>query len=402
MNPEKTRTTEEKMAGLFSEKKPFSEHFIKWEDNSLPDKYDHNCFEYTGQPTTGEFRKALEYQRRRGNTFIKMEGDRPLTDSFGLEEDITVTMVLNRDVRGWRRNKNLRFDSPSIEELEEIELKHFGPVYGESFTLRNVRRLHEKLRYHGAYKGNVLAASCYTFSSQGMVCIDGLIVDEAYRNQYIATSLIAHIAETYAGSTVFLHADEADTPMEMYLKMGFEITDHLYEYSCTDVSLLSGLYGRYTDVGFRKLRAEETDLLKEFLYEAIFIPEGMEPPDRSIVDLPELALYYEDFGKGQADVCFLAEAEGKAVGAVWTRLMDDYGHVDDETPSFAISLYKEYRSRGIGTVMMRLMLDHLRRQGYRSASLAVQKANPAVKMYRRVGFRTIRENDEEYIMVCRL
>jgi len=402
MNPEKTRTTEEKMAGLFSEKKPFSEHFIKWEDNSLPDKYDHNCFEYTGQPTTGEFRKTLEYQRRRGNTFIKLEGDRPLTDSFGLEEDITVTMVLNRDVRGWRRNKNLRFDSPSIEELEEIELKHFGPVYGESFTLRNVRRLYEKLSYHGAYMENVLVASCYTFSSEGMVCIDGLIVDEAYRNQYIATSLIAHIAETYAGSKVFLHADEAGTPKEMYLKMGFEITDHLYEYSCTDILLLSGLYGRYTDVGFRKLRAEETDLLKEFLYEAIFIPEGMEPPDRSIVDLPELALYYKDFGKGQADNCFLAEAEGKAVGAVWTRLMDDYGHVDDDTPSFAISLYKEYRSRGIGTVMMRLMLDHLRRQGYRSASLAVQKANPAVKMYRRVGFRTIRENDEEYIMVCRL
>ena len=47
----------------------------------------------------------------------------------------------------------------------------------------------------------------------------------------------------------------------------------------------------------RILGAEETDLLKDFLYEAIFIPEGVEPPDRSIIELPELRVYYEDFGK---------------------------------------------------------------------------------------------------------
>ena len=50
----KTRFVEERMAGLFSEQKPFSEHFVKWEDKLLPDKYDHNCFEYFGQPTREE------------------------------------------------------------------------------------------------------------------------------------------------------------------------------------------------------------------------------------------------------------------------------------------------------------------------------------------------------------
>ena len=29
----------------------------------------------------------------------------------------------------------------------------------------------------------------------------------------------------------------------------------------------------------RTLRDDETELLKDFLYEAIFIPEGVEPPD---------------------------------------------------------------------------------------------------------------------------
>ena len=152
----------------------------------------------------------------------------------------------------------------------------------------------------------------------------------------------------------------------------------------------------------RKLRSEETELLKDFLYEAIFVPEGAVPPDRSIIERPELTLYYEGFGNGLADNCLVAEVDGKVVGAVWTRLMNDYGHVDDETPSFAISLYKEYRGKGIGTARMRNMLDLLKSQGYKRASLAVQKANYAVWMYKAIGFSTVDENDEEYIMVCTL
>ena len=80
----------------------------------------------------------------------------------------------------------------------------------------------------------------------------------------------------------------------------------------------------------------------------------------------------------------------------------DYGHVDDEPPPFAISLLPEYRGRGIGTRLMREMLLLLKEQGFRQASLAVQKANYAVRMYRNAGFEVTGENDEEYIMVCRL
>ena len=152
----------------------------------------------------------------------------------------------------------------------------------------------------------------------------------------------------------------------------------------------------------RKLRDDETELLKNFLYEAIYIPDGIQPPERSIIELPELSIYYEDFGNSPADNCLVAEEDGKVVGAVWTRIMNDYGHVDDETPSFAISLYKEYRGKGFGTEMMRRMLGLLKEQGYKKASLAVQKANYAVRMYEKVGFEIIDENDEEYIMVCEL
>ena len=153
---------------------------------------------------------------------------------------------------------------------------------------------------------------------------------------------------------------------------------------------------------FRELRETETGLLQDFLYEAIFIPAGVEPPPREIIKQRELKIYYEGFGTGRADHCIVADDNGKVVGAAWTRIMNDYGHVDDETPSFAISLFKEYRGQGIGTRLMLMMLDLLKEKGYKRASLAVQKANYAVRMYKKVGFEIVDENEEEYIMVCKL
>ena len=153
---------------------------------------------------------------------------------------------------------------------------------------------------------------------------------------------------------------------------------------------------------FRTLRDNETALLKEFTYEAIFLPAGAQPPDRSIVERPELSLYYEGFGSGRADNCIVAEQNGRIIGAIWSRIMRDYGHVDDDTPSLAISLYKEYRGQGIGTRLMDKMLERLMQQGFSQASLAVQKANYAVKLYEKAGFKTVAENNEEYVMICHL
>lgn len=152
----------------------------------------------------------------------------------------------------------------------------------------------------------------------------------------------------------------------------------------------------------REMEQAEYPLLEHFLYEAIFIPEGVQPPPKSIIHTPELQVYIADFGMKKDDRALVAEADGSVIGAVWTRIMPDYGHLDDNTPSFAISLDSAYRGLGIGTEMMRRMLDLLRDCGYAQCSLAVQKANYAVKMYRKVGFQTVGENDEEYIMVNRL
>lgn len=152
----------------------------------------------------------------------------------------------------------------------------------------------------------------------------------------------------------------------------------------------------------REIKKSEYPQLNNFLYEAIFIPEGTDAPTKSIINTPRLQVYISNFGTKKDDYCLVAEADGKIVGAVWVRIMNDYGHVDDETPSFAISLYKEYRGLGLGTEMMKKMLSLLKTNGYEKASLAVQKANYATQMYQRVGFEIVNENEEEYIMVNHL
>ena len=152
----------------------------------------------------------------------------------------------------------------------------------------------------------------------------------------------------------------------------------------------------------RNIREAEYKVLSDFLYEAIFIPDGVKAPSKDIINKPELQVYISDFGKHKGDYGLVAESDKKIVGAVWVRIMNDYGHVDNETPSFAISLFPEYRNHGIGTALMKSMIALLKAEKYKQASLAVQKANYAVNMYKNVGFEIVDENEEEYIMICKL
>jgi len=109
-------------------------------------------------------------------------------------------------------------------------------------------------------------------------------------------------------------------------------------------------------------------------------------------------MYTDHFGQ-EDDTALVAEIDGKIVGAVWTRIIHDYDHIDDDTPSLSISLYKQYRGLGIGTELMKHMLVLLKEAGYKKVSLSVQKENYAVNMYRNLGFDIVVDNEQDYIMV---
>ena len=153
------------------------------------------------------------------------------------------------------------------------------------------------------------------------------------------------------------------------------------------------------EIGIRGMKPADYPYLRDFLYEAIFVPEGAAPPSREIIDKPELQVYIQDFGEKPDDCALMAVVDGKPAGAVWTRIMQDYGHLDDKTPSLAIALYPQYRGWGIGTALMQAILGMLRAMGYPGVSLSVQRSNYAAKMYQKLGFQTVRQNGEEDLML---
>lgn len=153
------------------------------------------------------------------------------------------------------------------------------------------------------------------------------------------------------------------------------------------------------DYKIREMKKYEYKLLDDFLYEAIFQRDETNLVPKNIIENPELQVYIKNFGEEKDDYCLCAEINDKVVGAVWVRNIKGYGSIDDITPEFAISLYRDFRGYGIGTAMMKEMLRILKNAGYSKTSLAVQKDNYALKMYIAVGFEIIDENEQEYIMV---
>ena len=139
------------------------------------------------------------------------------------------------------------------------------------------------------------------------------------------------------------------------------------------------------------------------MYEAIFIPEGQPKPPRKIIEHPELQVYIKNFGTRDSDICFVAEVDGKIIGACWSRIMNDYGHIDDETPSLALSVLKNFRRKGIATALMKKILETSAEKNFKQVSLSVQKENSAaVKLYRKLNFEIVDERGEEFLMIKKL
>lgn len=156
----------------------------------------------------------------------------------------------------------------------------------------------------------------------------------------------------------------------------------------------------------REIKPEEIAILENMLYESIYQPDELNLIPREVIKLPEVSVYIDDFGEKEDDFCLVAIIDSKIIGAVWVRILADkikgFGNINDKTPEFAISLFKEYRKKGIGTLLMKEMISCLVNKGYKQASLSVQKKNYAFKMYAKLGFEILKESSEDYLMVLNL
>lgn len=241
------RKAERSFKMLFSQKCAFSEHLEKWQDDDLYDMYDHNQFvPLLDDPTDKELEQAIAYQHQLGRGFLKIDTreklDEALTERFSLEKCCTETMLLQNkqeNIEAWKCNPDVIIhDSASsdvLADLLQIDIETFASDYGEDFIRRRDARYVKKametpgFHYYVAYLDGKVAGSCYAYAIDGYVVMDALVVREAFRKRYVATTLMKHIASQFK-EEMFLHADADDTPKEMYRKMGFETVDELYEY----------------------------------------------------------------------------------------------------------------------------------------------------------------------------
>ena len=59
------------------------------------------------------------------------------------------------------------------------------------------------------------------------------------------------------------------------------------------------------DHKIRTISEGEESLLQDFLYQAVFVPEGVPAPPKSIISQPELQIYITGFGTKKDDIVWL-------------------------------------------------------------------------------------------------
>jgi ribosomal protein S18 acetylase RimI-like enzyme len=156
----------------------------------------------------------------------------------------------------------------------------------------------------------------------------------------------------------------------------------------------------------RMLTPADQLFLWELLYLAIYVPAGETPPSRDAVQQPELARYVQDWGrKGDLGYAAVDADNHELVGAAWLRLWSGrekgYGYLDDAIPELSIAVRSSYRGRGMGTALMKQLLEDAA-QRYPAVSLSVHPHNPAVRLYRRLGFEEAGMAGDSLVMKKRL
>ncbi len=134
------------------------------------------------------------------------------------------------------------------------------------------------------------------------------------------------------------------------------------------------------------------DMVRHAFYWRWGTPEGEHVP---------ASRYVEGWGR-RGDGSVVALESGLRVGAAWFRLFPEaapgYGFVDESTPELAIGVVPSRRGRGYGQALLEGLLEHARVEGHTAMSLSVERANPALHLYERFGFRPVGEAGDTLTM----
>jgi tRNA (cmo5U34)-methyltransferase len=152
------------------------------------------------------------------------------------------------------------------------------------------------------------------------------------------------------------------------------------------------------EIIIREIAEQDYSLLPEFLFLAIAEELGPEVTVQYVCTEPKHSVYFDGFGRRE-DFGVVAEHDGRVIGAAWSRLIVAYGYVNEVTPELVIAVLPEFHGKGIGGRLLERLFEVLTWNSFYRVSLAVIKENPALRLYERLGFKTVRETEDDYIMV---
>jgi len=146
----------------------------------------------------------------------------------------------------------------------------------------------------------------------------------------------------------------------------------------------------------RNATAEDGHFLRKMMSEAVaWNPDW---PHAQILDAlsdPIQHRYHDGWGRA-GDAGVIAEEAGEPMGAAWYRLFTadapGYGFVDEQTPELGIAVARLHRRKGVGSALLRSLIERARAEGHAALSLSVAPHNQSRMLYQREGFEKVSEN----------
>ena len=150
----------------------------------------------------------------------------------------------------------------------------------------------------------------------------------------------------------------------------------------------------------RRAGRQDARFLRDMLHHAFYWRENR--PDAG--DLP-VYRYVAGWGR-KGDEAVIAIDDARPVGAAWYRLFrrdePGFGFIDEQTPELAIAVVPSRRGKGIGSDLLRALMERARAEGFQALSLSVNQGNPALALYERHGFRKVAETPHALTMRAEL
>ncbi len=156
-------------------------------------------------------------------------------------------------------------------------------------------------------------------------------------------------------------------------------------------------------IRIRLIESDDLPFLEEMLFEA-FHWDPAQPRSRQdeFMADPEFSKYLSGWGR-PGDTGLIAVYGEESVGAGWIRQWTEadqsYGFVDEETPELGLAVREAYRSKGIGRMLLRRLVDEAAQSGHEALSLSVEPLNFAIRLYESEGFVKVGESGTSWTLV---